>query len=307
MSPISVVIPTRDRVSFLRRALETVLAQTWREVEIIVVDDGSAQPLAPPMLGVAAPRVRLLRHEQPRGAAAARNTGLRCATGDLVAFLDDDDTWLPDKLARQAAVLSAAPPRVGAVYCAYHRVSERTDSVFATMLLHSRPIGFVELLRSTSFGASIPLIRRQCFDEVGMFDESLPGTHDQDMWLRIAQKFDFAPVSEVLARMHFHGDQITGRLPVKLLAKERVLQKWEDELARHPAILAHHLTRLAMLCFAAGEAAKARVHLRRAQTCCGQRRSAAAHIVLSQIVPRLHRSWVTRTAFRRVDGFNLYY
>ena len=102
MPAVSVVIPTHDRPDLLLRAVASVLAQTVTDLEVVVVDDGSARPVE-----VHDDRVTVLRHDTALGAPAARNTGVAASTGDVVAFLDDDDQWLPTKLARQLAVLEA--------------------------------------------------------------------------------------------------------------------------------------------------------------------------------------------------------
>src|SRR4051794_11272015 len=112
---VSVVIPTRDRAGLVAGAVRSALAQTGVEVEVCVVDDGSLEPPNVP----ADERVRLVRLPRPAGPAAARNAGLAATTGELVAFLDDDDEWLPGKLERQVAALEAAGPDAVMVACGF--------------------------------------------------------------------------------------------------------------------------------------------------------------------------------------------
>lgn len=108
---VSVVIPTYDRAAVLPRAIDSVLGQTVEDLELLVVDDGSTDRAPDVVAGYADDRVRCLRHEQNRGASAARNSGIEAASGDYVAFLDSDDEWLAGKLETQLAVLEAASCR----------------------------------------------------------------------------------------------------------------------------------------------------------------------------------------------------
>lgn len=304
---ISVIVPTFNRPAALRRALESVLRQTYGAVELVVVDDASPDQIDDVVGTLAAPRLRVLRHPYRRGAAAARNTGLQAARGELIAFLDDDDEWVPEKLERQQALLAHAPQRLGLIYCGHEEISERSGATVLTRTPAAAPLSFVDFLRSTSFGASVPLIRRHCFDAVGGFDESLPATQDQDMWLRISRDFDCAFVRDVLVRCHMHGAQITNDLKAKLAAKAQMLRKYEGDLMHHPRIFAKHLTRLALLHFADSDARTARAYLRRALRLRPHDRVLHQHLLLSLLLPRWHRRRVQQHTFRQVDGINLYY
>ena len=108
-APVGVVIPTRDRRDLLAATLDSVLAQRDVQVEVVVVDDGSRDGTADWLRSLDDPRVRVLRNETAIGTGAARNRGLHEVTADLVAFVDDDDLWAPDKLARQVAAIEATP------------------------------------------------------------------------------------------------------------------------------------------------------------------------------------------------------
>jgi glycosyltransferase involved in cell wall biosynthesis len=111
---VSVIIPTHNRPDRLPRAVASVLNQTFRDVEIVIVDDASADDAAE-VVARQDPRIRYVRHGSPKGACGARNTGIRLARGEFVGFLDDDDEWLPEKLQRQVRVFEASPSDVGVV------------------------------------------------------------------------------------------------------------------------------------------------------------------------------------------------
>ncbi|GGK38275.1 glycosyltransferase family 2 protein [Salinarimonas ramus] len=238
---VSVVIPAFRRVDTLPRAVESVLAQTRCRLEILVVDDASPDDTAEVARRLAArdPRVRLLRQETNGGVAAARNRGIAEARGDLIAFLDADDEWLPEKLARQIAALKQGGPRVGLVYTGVEtlgaggdRIVEpatRSGFLFADMLARNVLHG----------GGSNTLVPRFVFDVVGTFDETLPAAEDWEMWLRITRFFAVAAVEEPLIRYHDPaGDPAEDsrrrsrqRGPNRA-ARETILQRYRLEMRR---------------------------------------------------------------------------
>ena len=122
---VSVILPLYNRAESIVGAINSVLDQTYRNLELIVVDDASTDQSIELVEAISDPRIRLLRHETNQGAAAARNTGIEAAKGGYVAFQDSDDEWLPEKLDKQMQVFLAAPEGVGAVYCGFVRMGER--------------------------------------------------------------------------------------------------------------------------------------------------------------------------------------
>jgi glycosyltransferase involved in cell wall biosynthesis len=204
---ISVIVPVFAGERFLADALDTVAAQTYPRIEMIVVDDGSPDGSAE--IAAARPRVRVLR-EPHRGVAAARNTGLSAARGELVAFLDQDDQWCPHKLARQAAVLAERPEL--AIVLSHMRMTllpgtPRPDWFDREWLTKPQP-GYVP---------STWLARREAFARVGEFDTSYAIACDSD-WLTRAKDLGLASemLAEVLVRWRVHGgngsyDQATMR------------------------------------------------------------------------------------------------
>ena len=181
---VSVIMPVYNGATSIGRALATVFAQTFTDFELIVADDASTDDLAGALAAYPDPRVRLLRHAVNQGAAAARNNALRLARGAYVAFLDDDDEWLPEKLERQVARLDASPPEVGVSITGYYLLRDRLGR------REARPLGdeadwYMRLLAgcTVSFG-SCALVRRSLFDEIGGFDETMRRLEDWDWLLR---------------------------------------------------------------------------------------------------------------------------
>ena len=194
----TVVIPTYQRAELVRQAVQSVLAQTCQDFEIVVVDDGSPEPIR---LRLPDARLRVLRHETNRGPAAARNTGIRAARGELVAFLDSDDLWLPEKLARQAALMEGAA--CGACVTGFEYDTEEGYSVE----MPRKPRSW---LRELAMGCRLSpgttlAVRRACYDTVGFYDEAMARHEDYDWLLRFVQKFDIAVIGEPLARVRRSG------------------------------------------------------------------------------------------------------
>jgi glycosyltransferase involved in cell wall biosynthesis len=199
----SVVIANYNYGPFLAQAVDSVLAQTYPHVELVVVDDGSTDE-SHQVLDRYGARVKVVRQEN-RGVSAARNRGLRESGGELVSFLDSDDAWLPDKLARQVPLFDR--PSVGMVYCQLRLVDERGGTL-GTMPpgLSGSVLEDLALLRGPGVPAagSSAMVRRAVLDEVGGFDESLSTSADWDLWRRIACRYEIDLVREplVLYRQH---------------------------------------------------------------------------------------------------------
>jgi len=204
---VSVVLPTYGRhPDHLVDAVASVREQTYEAVELVVVDDspGDADLREAVREGVAGTlgdrltRVTWLREGPQDGAGAARNAGMRAATGDLLAFLDDDDAWRPRKLARQVETLQAAGETVGLVYCRQQYVDEDGHPIAADS---PTAAGFVldDLLEGRPLAPfSTVLVRREVPERVGYIDESIPVLEDREWYLRIATAFRVAVVPEAL-------------------------------------------------------------------------------------------------------------
>lgn len=207
---VSVVLPTHDRPDRLRRALASVLGQTYDRLEVLVVDDASTHPVDDVVGDVAGGdrRVELVRLSRPSGAARARNTAFERASGELVAFLDDDDVWSPHKLERQVAYLGAHPD-VGIVTTDHEVVDERSPG---RLLVHRGPATVTArmlLWFNLAGSLSCCVVRRRAVGGDLRLDESFPSVEDWDLWVRCARRTRVGVVRELLGRRTLHGD---GRL-----------------------------------------------------------------------------------------------
>jgi glycosyltransferase involved in cell wall biosynthesis len=235
MSPtVSVVIPVFNRAAAVCRAIDSVLAQTCQDFEIIVVDDGSTDGTVEAVGRYADGRITLVRHDRNRGGSAARNTAIHAGSAPFVAFLDSDDEWLPTKLERQLEVFRRSGSQLGLVYSGFERILE--DGSLATHLPSYRgDLSRRLLTRNVVGGTSNGMVRRQVFGAVGGFDEALPSAQDVDLWLRICQRFQADFVPEILARIwqRNEGDRITANVASLLQGRALFCQKHRESLVRN--------------------------------------------------------------------------
>jgi glycosyltransferase involved in cell wall biosynthesis len=198
---VSVLIPTRDRPTLVAGAVRSALEQEGVDVEVCVIDDGSSPPLVLPPDIAADERVTLLRFDRPGGAAAARNAALAATRADLVAFIDDDDEWLPGKLRRQVQALSEAGP--GTVMVATGFELWDGERLLASVL-PPPDLNSGGLLAHPCLCPTTALAWREAIVAAGSFDESLTAVEDWDLWLRMSDRGTVAVVPEVLADRRLH-------------------------------------------------------------------------------------------------------
>jgi len=188
---VSVILPTRNRSALLQRAVASVLSQTYRKLELIVVNDASTDDTREVLAAIGDPRLRVIHRERNHGAAAARNAGMAAAIGELFAFQDDDDCWLVQKLEKQVQALQAAPADVGWCLGGYIAVDGAQcfyvgGSVYFDKMDYRRGNG---LNRAEFRIIATPnwLVRREALQRAGPFDERLRSWDDWELGLRLEQ------------------------------------------------------------------------------------------------------------------------
>jgi glycosyltransferase involved in cell wall biosynthesis len=198
---ISVVIPAFNRATTIRRAIESVQAQHFADFEIIVVDDASTDDTREAVLGLDEPRMRLVVRSVNGGASAARNSGIRAAKADLIAFLDSDDAWKPDKLRRQFEAMSS--PGARPVSCTGAVIHLLDHGETRIKRLEDTPDWARRLAMDCDLSpGSTQMAARAVFDEIGLLDETLPRFEDWDWLLRYTRSRAILAVSEPLADVY---------------------------------------------------------------------------------------------------------
>jgi glycosyltransferase involved in cell wall biosynthesis len=207
---VSVIIPTYNRVRYLGDAIRSVLSQTFTDLELLIVDDGSSDATEELVRAIADPRLHYARLEH-RGISAAMNAGLRMARGAFIARLDSDDVWLDEMLELLTGILKAQT-EVGVAYGRGQAISV-TGTPF-NLLLGRAPQYPGDFFRSLIFDdctCNVAIVaRRECFERAGDYDEALIANEDWDMWLRVARHFHFCFVDQVVVLVRWHDGNITS-------------------------------------------------------------------------------------------------
>ncbi len=239
---VSVVIPTYNRPTSLSSAIVSVLNQEFQDFEIIVVDDASKDDSAYKIVcGFNDNRLKYIRHEKNKGGGAARNTGIIASKGKYIALLDDDDEWLSKKLQVQVDSLDNSSPDVGVIYTGYIKIDSTNGKVIKRKIPTERGNIFNELLIRNCVGtASLPLLRKECFDKVGLFDESLCSYQDWDMWIRISKVFHFEFIKEPLVKYYVHKNKISTNLEALINGEETFFKKYGKLLELNRKIYSYH-------------------------------------------------------------------
>ena len=262
---VSVVIPTYDRPEFLSGAIETVLQQTYRDVEIIVVDDGSETDYASEVVAeYSETSIRSIEHEVNRGLSAARNTGIGKARGEYIAFLDDDDRWHEQKLKRQVSVLENDAD-IGLVTCCLASISPSGEILRCE---ESKPSGDLsaEIFRKNVIGTpSRVLVRSDVFDEVGLFDGELPTKQDWDLYIRICQEWLVRCLESVLCFRTVHESMSSDPTDAKRDLM-RIRDRYRDDIeacGMWGASMAAYHRKVGVTYLFAGNRKTGRKHLKR--------------------------------------------
>lgn len=232
---VSVILPTYNRASLIARSLESVLNQSFADFEVLVVDDGSTDETASVVAEFCDPRVNYIRLPNNAGAAAARNVGIRISKGRFLAFQDSDDEWLPENLAKHMSVFEQNSHKLGVVYSDMERI--RLDG---TAGYHVSPAIVSGRLvnRSTQFyqtynlGIQSTVMKRECMDVVGCFNEALPALEDLELFLRLSKRFDFSRIPEALVR-YYETDGLSKERLAKWLARKQLVTLYFKELLVH--------------------------------------------------------------------------
>ena len=206
---VSIVVPTYNRADRLKKALDSIVSQTYKDFELIVVDDGSTDKT--PKVMESFPKAQYLSIKKNSGVSNARNVGLASAKGELICFLDSDDLWNEKKIQIQAQWMEN---NMDSQICYTDEIWIRNGVRVNPMNRHRKYSGdiFRHCLGLCIVSPSSVMIRAKLFDEIGNFDESLPACEDYDLWLRIAVKYAFHFIEEpLIIKYGGHSDQLSRK------------------------------------------------------------------------------------------------
>ena len=230
---VSIILPTYNRAREITDSIKSVLAQTYKEFELLVIDDGSTDETEEVVRAISDDRIRYMKLEQNRGQAAARNYGISNAKFDYIAFQDSDDKWNPQKLEMQMKVMNDASSKVGMVY---HKMRYQLEDIGSIIkpdedIAPDRKRGniYQELLWNNLIGMPTLLVKRVCLEEAGGFDETMKSLEDYDLVLRIAKKYEAEFIDEILLEAALTEGGVSSNSVQHVLASCVLIQKYKKD------------------------------------------------------------------------------
>ena len=266
---VSVIIPTYNRASMLKYAIQSVLNQSYPHYEIIIVDDGSTDNTPSTVRLFKDERISFIKHEVVRGASAARNTALQICRGKYIAFIDDDDQWKPDKLKKQITAFQKASPEVGVVYTAFWKIKNNRQTYMPSSEIIKKQ-GNIQntLLQENIVGTPAALVQKECFKKAGLFDERLPRLQDWELFIRFSKYYHFKFIDEPLLTAYCQKDGISNNQTALIKAMELILEKHFEEFQKNKKNLTQYYINISNLSAENREMNKSRAYLIKALKMC---------------------------------------
>ena len=236
---ISVIIPSYNREHLIGRSIRSVLNQTYKEIEVIVVDDGSTDNTRDVVSSFKDSRIRYIRHDNNRGGCIARNTGINASRGEYIAFQDSDDEWLPEKMEKQMHVFNSVPKYVGIVYSAFLRVKDCSASFIPSNKVTIKDGNLLnQLIKGNFISTQTTILRKTCFDKAGVFDKNLHRLQDWELFIRMSKYFEFKYISEPLVIVYHQKDSISSSKKAYFEAIILIVEKHLDSFSKNNVTLA---------------------------------------------------------------------
>ncbi|MBA7607243.1 hypothetical protein ES703_14401 [subsurface metagenome] len=263
---VTVIIPTYNRAHLIGRSIRSVLDQTYQDFELIVVDDGSSDNTEEIVRNFDDRRIRYIRREENSGSPVVpTNEGIKAARGKYIAVQDSDDQWLQEKLEKQIKVFEDTTPKVGIVYTDMWRVSEdgKKEYWHSPRIMPEDGIIYEEALgyRVVNIGTQTLVIRKECFNKAGLFDEKLPMFIDTELLIRMSRYYYFYHIEEPLVNYFSTASSISSSREADIMARKLILEKYFEDIKKDRKILARHYFDIGFLLCANGEVKPARSYL----------------------------------------------
>jgi glycosyltransferase involved in cell wall biosynthesis len=233
MPKVSVVIPTYNRTEFLSSAILSVLNQTYQDFEIIIVDDGSTDNTIDVITALNSKKIKYIRHEYNKGEAGTRNTGILNSNGQYIAFLDDDDEWLPEKLELQVNKIENSLQQIGLIYTGLlccHYIENKLFYQWQYIPLHKGNTYHTLMKKNFIYTPSSVLIRRRCLEQIGLFNSEIAYGLDYDYWIRISKHFDFEYLTEPLVRYRLHENGLSNNNELRAMGARDLAMKYGKQI-----------------------------------------------------------------------------
>lgn len=249
---VSVIVPTYNRASLLKRSIGSILKQTFKNFEVIVVDDGSMDNTEDTIKKFDNPKIRYIKNKKNVGANATRNIGIEASRGRYIAFQDSDDEWLPEKLEKQIKIFEKVSSKVGVVYVGRWWI-KNGKRIYIPLKRVKQKEGNIhkELYKGSFITTSAILVKKECFKKSGMFDENLPRFQDWDLVLRLSSHYEFKFIGEPLLLSYYTPNSISTNSDVLIRAFKIIKKKYFKEL--NNKLLAKHYFRIGNILCSSGE------------------------------------------------------
>jgi len=234
MEKVSVIIPTYNRGEKILASVESVLQQTYRELELLIVDDGSSDNTQEVVEAINDARIRYIRLDKNMGASAARNEGAKHALGDVISYNDSDDLWRPRKLELQMKY-KEEHPEYSMVYCAYEMHTPDGNVTVPNSGWNGEMEGdiFPWLLVRNTIGTPTMLMDRDCFLEVGGFDTSLKSLEDWEFAIRFAQKYKIGFIEEPLVDAYYSPGGVSSVVGGYYETRCKMIAKYREQMVEY--------------------------------------------------------------------------
>ncbi len=233
----TVIIPTYNRVKTLERSIRSILAQTYTDYELIIIDDGSTDNTKELIMEIKDDRIHYIKSPVNRGAANARNIGIRAAKGEYIAFQDSDDEWVPDKLEKQVKVLDSTDAEIGMVYSRffYDLGGNRILKHPPESMSYEEKSGYIypQMLKQNLIGTPTMLVRKECLNKVGMFNASLKSLEDWELCLRISKEYKVYFIDELLHKAYITPGSLSFDIMASVQATCCMLKLYKEDIIKY--------------------------------------------------------------------------